>query len=166
MNWDQYFMSMAYLVAMKSKDPSTKVGAVIVGPDREIRSTGFNGLPRGINDDKAERHEKPIKYMWYEHSERNAIYNAARMGIDTNGCTIYTQGTPCVDCARAIIQSGIKKIVVDWFWDHNDNRQQWVESLANARAMLTESGVEIVEYSGVLVDKISGFKSGQAMERT
>ena len=165
MDWCQYFMSMAYLVAMKSKDPSTKVGAVIVGPDNEIRSTGFNGLPRGMDDTLLERHEKPIKYKLYEHAERNALYNAARMGIDVNGCTIYTQGTPCVDCARGIIQSGIKKLVVDLFWDKDDNRKEWVESMAYARAMLKECGVEIVIYNGPLIEKISGLKSGQIMER-
>ena len=165
MNWDQYFMSMVYLVAMKSKDPSTKVGAIIIGPDHEIRSTGFNGLPRNVNDAKPERYQKPIKYFWIEHSERNSVYNAARIGIDLNGCTMYTQGTPCVDCARAIIQSGIKKVVVDSVWDRGDNRPEWIESLANSKTMLTESGIEFIEYNGPLIDKIQGFKSGTILER-
>ena len=81
MNWDTLFMSMVYLVAMKSKDDSTHLGAVIVSQDNEIRSFGYNGLARGINDDVVERQERPEKYFWFEHAERNAIYNAGRMAF-------------------------------------------------------------------------------------
>jgi dCMP deaminase len=72
-SWDQYFMSMAYLVSMKSKDKSTKVGCVIVGPDNEVVSTGYNSFPRLLNDNVAARSERPLKYMFIEHAERNAI---------------------------------------------------------------------------------------------
>jgi len=79
-DWDMYFMSLSYLVAMKSKDPSTKIGAVIVGPDKEIRSTGYNGFVKGANDDVVEHYERPEKYYHFEHAERNAILLSARYG--------------------------------------------------------------------------------------
>jgi len=110
MNWNQYFMSMAFLVAMKSKDQNTHHGAVIIGPDNEIISTGYNSFCRGANDDLPERQERPEKYLWFEHAERNAIYNAARIGAITKGCTMYVTGIPCMDCARGIVQSGIKNV--------------------------------------------------------
>lgn len=90
-DWDAYFMSLCYMVSIKSKDQSTKYGAVIVGPDHEIRSTGYNSFPRGVNDNLSERQKRPEKYLWFEHAERNAIYNAARMGTPLNGTTLYVQ---------------------------------------------------------------------------
>ena len=78
--WDNRFLSMAKLIATWSRDRSTKVGAVIVGPNREVRSVGYNGFPRGVNDAIESRYERPGKYDWTEHAERNAIYNAARYG--------------------------------------------------------------------------------------
>ena len=164
MNWDQYFVSMAYLVAMKSKDRSTKIGAVIVGPDHEIRSTGYNGMPRGANDNADERHERPLKYALTEHGERNAIFNAARMGISVVNCTMYTLDFPCVDCARAIIQSGIRKLVYHAeFAKENKSRPQWEESWKNADMLLRESGVEVVVYDGPIIGSITGFRSGKVM---
>jgi len=112
MNWDDYFFEIVDVICKKSKDRSVKIGAVIVGPDHEIRSTGYNGFPRGINDDVEERHCRPTKYLWSEHAERNAIYNAARMGTCLNDCEIYINWIPCNDCMRAIIQSGIKVVKV------------------------------------------------------
>ena len=79
--WDELYMSMTFLVAMKSKDENTHIGAVVVGPDKEVRSIGFNGLPRYVDDDKPERQMKPEKYLWFEHAERNAVYNASLMGV-------------------------------------------------------------------------------------
>ncbi len=110
-DWDSYFMEMATLVASKSKDRSTKVGCVIVGPNNEVRSTGYNGFCRGVDDENDDRHERPEKYLWTEHAERNAIFNAARNGIRMEDCTAYTTMFPCADCARSFIQSGIRRIV-------------------------------------------------------
>jgi len=109
--WAKYFFDLIAVVRTKSKDKHTHIGCIIVGPDNEVRSTGYNSLPRGLNDDIAERYERPAKYDYFEHSERNAIYNAARAGIATKGCTIYLHVLPCVDCARAIIQCGITRII-------------------------------------------------------
>ena len=141
-NWDVYFMDMARLVAKKSKDPSVKVGVVIVGPDKEVRSTGYNGFPRGVEEDISTRWERPVKYSWVEHAERNAVYNAARSGATTNGCIAYMESPPCSDCARALIQAGIKEIVVT---TNNPfvGRKDWEESIKFATEMLDEAGVKI-----------------------
>jgi len=110
--WDEYYLNICKVVATRSKDPNTQVGCIIAGPAHEIRSTGYNSLPRGIRDDVAERLERPTKYLWMEHAERNAIYNAARCGTTLDGCTIYIELMPCMDCARAIVQAGIREVVV------------------------------------------------------
>ena len=111
-SWDQYYLDICKVVAARSKDPNTQVGCVIVGPAHEIRTTGYNSLPRGIDDTIPERLERPTKYLWIEHAERNAICNAARCGTPLEGCTIYIELMPCMDCARAIVQAGIKEVVV------------------------------------------------------
>jgi dCMP deaminase len=111
-NWDEYFMQMAVVAASRSKDRSVQVGAVIVDHHRNVRATGYNGFPRMVNDDDDLRHERPIKYKFAEHAERNAIYSAARAGVCTEGCVLYCTHAPCSDCARAIIQSGIVTIVI------------------------------------------------------
>ena len=110
--WDQYYLDICKVVAARSKDPNTQIGCVIVGPNHEIRSTGYNSFPRGIRDDVPERLVRPTKYLWIEHAERNAICNAARAGTATEGCTIYVEIMPCMDCARAVVQAGIIQVVV------------------------------------------------------
>ena len=110
--WDEYYLEICRVVAARSKDPNTQIGCVIVGPAHEIRSTGYNSLPRGIRDDIPERLVRPTKYLWMEHAERNAIYNSARAGTATEGCTIYVEIMPCMDCARAIVQAGISEAVI------------------------------------------------------
>ena len=110
--WDRRFFELSRLVATWSEDQSRKVGAVIVGPANDIRAIGFNGLPRRVSAGPEERHSRQggEKYYWFEHAERNAIYNAARSGISTEGCRMYTNLFPCADCARGIIQSGIVEL--------------------------------------------------------
>jgi dCMP deaminase len=139
--WDELFMNMAYLVAMKSKDTNTHLGAVIVGPDNEVRSVGYNGYPRGIKYDSVERQERPEKYFWFEHAERNAIYNAAMVGIPLKGCRMYTMGTPCTDCMRACIQAGIVEVIVDKDWD-DSNQDRWLEHAQKSRQMVIEAGIK------------------------
>lgn len=132
---------------MKSKDQSTKVGAVIVGPDNEIRSTGFNSPCRGIDDTRPEIHERPLKYSYFEHAERNAIYNAARIGVPLKGSRIFVTWCPCVDCARAIVQSGITEVIAHKENPNNDS-PRWIDSLNAAKAMFSECGVAYREWSG------------------
>lgn len=87
--WNYRFLELAELVSSWSKDPSTQTGAVVVGPDKEIRATGYNGLVRGVADDIPERMKRPTKYDFFEHAERNAIYNACLTGTQLKGCTIF-----------------------------------------------------------------------------
>lgn len=111
-SWDKYYLDICRMVGARSKDPNTKLGCIIVGPAKEIRSTGYNSFPRHIRDDVPERLVRPTKYLWIEHAERNAIYNAARCGTPLEGCTLYVEIMPCMDCGRAIVQAGIRHVVV------------------------------------------------------
>jgi len=110
--WHQRFLALCNHISKWSEDRDFHVGAVIVGPDLEIRATGYNGLPRGVQSDDDARFDRKSgeKFFWMEHAERNAIYNAARSGAAIYGCSIYVNRFPCADCARAIIQSGIKVV--------------------------------------------------------
>lgn len=139
--WDVWFMKQAYLVAEKSKDPSTKIGTVIV-KDNHIISSGFNGFPIGVKDLPERYSNRELKYKFVVHSEANAVLSAARFGISTSGTTIYTQAIPCHDCSKSLIQGGIRKIVVHSGWP-NMSHSKWKESMEISGIMLTESGVEI-----------------------
>lgn len=116
MTWNEFFMRQVYLYASKSKDASTKIGAVLVRNNTVI-SGGYNGICRDVREDFSERHVRPLKYSFYEHAERNSFYNAARMGICTEGSILYTNGLPCLDCARGVIQSGIYRVVIHKQWN-------------------------------------------------
>lgn len=154
--WDDYFMTMVYLVASKSKDDRTKIGAIIVGTNKEIRSTGYNGFVRGLDDTNLERHKKGEKQYWFEHAERNAIYNATLIGTSLSNCIMYTQGIPCMDCARGIIQSGIKEVVIDEKWITNYSRD-FVERDQRSMEIFKETGVTLRKYnpSYVNIEKIN-----------
>ena len=142
MNWDEYFINIAQQIKLKSKDQKTQIGVVIVGKDNEIVSTGYNSFPRGINDDLQERQERPEKYYWFEHAERNAIYNAARIGVSTLDTTMYmTCDISCADCARAIINAGIANVVFsksDKPW-----REEWKQSAERSIQMFKEAGIDV-----------------------
>ncbi len=149
MNWNEYFFALAKTASLKSKDSSTKVGVVIVGPNNEVRTLGFNGFPRGVIEDVPERQERPAKYLWTEHAERNAIYNAARCGIKLEGCKIYLDWCPCNDCARGIIQSGIKEVWIDGDSDSFNNlelQKRWKEQIDISQDMFKEAGVNFNIY--------------------
>jgi len=142
MNWSTYFKNIAEQVKLKSKDQLTQIGAVIVGQDNEIVSTGYNSFPRGINDDIPERQERPEKYFFMEHAERNAIYNAARIGVSTKGTTMYlTCGVPCADCARGIINAGIIRIVLTA--GGGAQSMKWDESAKRSLQMFNEANIEV-----------------------
>ena len=144
--WSKYFFEMVKVIKTLSKDQFTKVGCVIVGPANEVRSTGYNSFPRGIQDDLPERQVRPEKYFWFEHSERNAIFNAARVGIPLEGCIIYMEGIPCMDCARAIIQAGIREIIYNGNESDKWNSPKYDKTMLDKSIkMLTEAGVRITE---------------------
>jgi len=139
MSWDSRWMSMASLVATWSKDRSRQTGAVIVDERNVLVSIGWNGFPRGVDDDIDERHQRPIKYSWTEHAERNALYNACANGHPTKGCKLYLPWYPCADCARAIIQSGITEVICiepDW------NDEIWGKDFLVVKEMFFESQIK------------------------
>lgn len=141
-SWQDFFIGMCIYISQKSKDRSTKLGAVIVGEDNSVLSTGFNGFPRGVDDSNEDYHKRPNKYYVTEHAERNAIFNAAYHGIKLSGATLYMpiEPTPCCDCSRAIIQSGIKRIV-GVNVPFAGKGEHWKENLKYANQMLNEAGV-------------------------
>jgi dCMP deaminase len=141
-SWDEYYLNICKAVAERSKDPNTQVGCVIAGPAHEIRSTGYNSPPRGIRDDVPERLERPTKYLWMEHAERNAIYNAARCGTPLEGCTIYIELMPCMDCARAIVQSGIREVVVSRQRMSQYSSEYYDEHFGMVEVLFQEAGVK------------------------
>lgn len=141
--WDEYFMGVAMLSAMRSKDPNTQVGACIVSEDNKILSMGYNGLPRGCSDDefpwvRKGEDELDTKYLYSTHSELNAILNYR--GGSLEGAKLYVSHFPCNECAKAIIQVGIKTIVYDSEYDQTI-------SVAASRRMLDAAGVRYYKYT-------------------
>ena len=138
LSWPEYFMGFAEHAAKKSKD-TTQVGAVLVGEDKEVRLTGYNGPPHGVLD-LPERRERPAKYMFASHAESNLISFAAREGIPTKGCTVYVTHHPCDSCARTLIQAGIARVV---YGPGTTSMPNGV--VAAAAVMFCEAGVETVK---------------------
>jgi dCMP deaminase len=141
--WDEYYLDICKVVAARSKDPHTQIGCVIAGPAHEIRSTGYNSLPRGIRDDVPERLERPTKYLWMEHAERNAIYNAARCGTPLEGCTLYVEIMPCMDCARALVQAGIREVIISGARMSQYASDYYDEHFRNVEVLFKEAGVKV-----------------------
>lgn len=140
MIWNQRYLNIAKQIASWSKDPSTKVGAVIVGDKNQIISQGYNGFPRGFKDSLDRLYNRETKYKFTIHAEANALYNALYNGVSVNGTTIYVHGLPvCVECAKAIIQSGIKRVVYDSL-----PKENWKQSNEDALKLFSEAGVEVV----------------------
>ena len=137
-NWDEYFMGIAMLAAKRSKDPNTQVGACIVSPDNIIISTGYNGMPKGCSDDEfpwaRSGQENETKYPYVVHAELNAVLNAN--GRDLRGSRLYVALFPCNECAKAIIQSGIREIVY-----LSDKYKDTMGNLASKK-MLDAAGVK------------------------
>jgi len=137
-SWDEYFMGMAHLSALRSKDPSTQVGAVIVSPANKVVSIGYNGLPKGCSDDEypweREGNALETKYVYVVHAELNAILNSP---MPVTGCRIYVSLFPCNECAKAIIQSGIKEIV------YEDDKYAETDYVIASKRMLKSAGVSL-----------------------
>ena len=146
MDWDEYFVPILMNVAKKSQDQTSKYGAVVVSPGERILSTGYNGIPSGV-DYKPKYHSRPDKYMYFVHAEQNAIYGAALNGIALRDCTMYVIRPPCAECAKAIIQSGIRTVI--WVEPNEAvdtallNLETWRSSLQAAAHMLGEAGVAL-----------------------
>lgn len=140
-SWDEYFMGLALLSAQRSKDPSTQVGAVIVNDDKKIISIGYNGAPRKLNDKKMpwkrEGNFIDTKYAYVCHSELNAILNTS---TSVQNCTIYVTLFPCNECAKAIVQSGIKEII------YLSDKYNGTDGNIVSKKILDECGVKYTEY--------------------
>jgi dCMP deaminase len=144
-HWDQRFMRIAEEVSSWSKDPGTKVGAVLV-KDRRIISTGFNGFPQGIVDSLENYLNRDIKLQYTVHAEMNAILNAAASGAKTNGSTLFTTFPPCVSCATCIIQAQVAKVISP---PVSSAPERWKESFTKGHDLLVEAGVEVLNFDPV-----------------
>ena len=138
-SWDEYFMGIAMLAARRSKDPNTQVGACIVSQDNIIISTGYNGMPKGCSDDEYpwDRVGEDTKYPYVVHAELNAVLNAN--GRDLRGSKLYVALFPCNECAKAIIQSGVKEV-----YYLSDKYADSMATLASKR-MLMSAGVKFTQ---------------------
>jgi len=132
---------MAKLVASWSKDPNRQVGSVIVDEDRRVISVGFNGQSIGCDDSDESRYIKPKKYLYFVHSEINSICACAKSGIATKNTILYCTLHPCSGCCKAIIQSGIKKVICP---TPDIEDKNWGEEFKASIEMFKESGVEII----------------------
>ena len=139
-NWDKRFLKLAKHSSEWRKDPSIKVGCVVVGPDRELRSPGFNGLPRGIEDNEQRLNNREIKYPLICHAEENAIMHAARIGISLKDCTAYVTWPPCTRCARSLIQAGISTIV---YPENIEIPERWMDDFNLSLNMLKEAKINL-----------------------
>lgn len=163
-SWDQYFITLTYLVSMKSKDPSTRVGAVIVDADNRIRATGYNGLPHGIADRKYRYEDRVYKLQAANHAEENAILYCARNGVAIKGCKIYCQWTPCAQCTKSIIQVGITEVIYHTRFPGNstDKMADWAGSMEISKEMLSEAGILFRGFDGNLIE-IQGLYKGETI---
>ena len=143
LSWDEYFMGIAMLSSMRSKDPSTQGGACIVNQDKRILSMGYNGMPRCCSDDEYpwDKCDSALesKYLYVCHAEFNAILNCAVGSV--RGCTVYTTLFPCNECAKAIIQSGIVEVV------YNEDKYADSDSVIAAKRMFDTAGVKYRPYN-------------------
>lgn len=141
LRWDKRMMELARAIgATFSKDRSTKIGAVIVDELRIVRGIGYNGMPRGVNDDCTERHARPLKYLYVVHAEQNALNNATG---SVRGSTMYVEHFPCSACARSIIQAGIKRVVTSKIDTKSDFYQRWATDIQASKTMFREASIAV-----------------------
>lgn len=145
LTWDEYFMGLAHLSARRSKDPNTQVGACIVDENHRVVSVGYNGFPYGCSDDvfpwEREGSVLETKYAYVVHAELNAILNSPR---PVAGCTLYVSLFPCNECAKAIIQAGIRKVV------YESDKYGTTESTRASKRMLKAANIELVQLSSTI----------------
>lgn len=149
--WDIRFLELAKQVSGWSKDPSRQIGAIAVN-DRTVIAQGYNGFPRGIEDLDKRLEDRDVKYKFVVHAEMNVIYNASYNGVSLEGSTLYVWGLPvCSECAKGVIQTGIKKVVMPV----QEIPEHWVESWALTQTLLNEAGVkwEFINVSNTGMDQ-------------
>ena len=137
--WDRRYIKLAEEVSTWSKDPSSQIGAVAIGGKGELLSTGYNGFPRNITDYPSRYNDRETKYKYIVHAEANCIYNATYNGVSLNNSTMYVYGLPCCsECAKAIIQVGVRRVVM-----HGDpDNERWRDSVNHTLSMFKEAGLE------------------------
>jgi len=158
---DARWLALCASKGQESPDPRTKIGCLIIAPDGNVRCASCNDYPQGTLRGIGERVEAPLKYVWFEHAERNAIYLAARQGLPTEGCTMFVELIPCIECARAIIQAGIIQVVI--------NRDRCVEyqgskysgEVPTAMAMLAEAGINVRFAKPGVASEVSQVEGGR-----
>ena len=158
MDWNEYFMRHVYLAASKSKDPKTKIGAVLIR-EKNIIATGYNGFPVGVSDLPERYGDRETKYKFVCHAEANAVLASAKFGISTQSSTLYSQGVPCHECAKTLIQAGISSIFIHKQWPNLIHVDAWVKSIELSYVMFSEAGISLF-----CVDKelgINGFLDGK-----
>ena len=137
--WDQRFLELAQLISTWSKDPSSKVGAVAVNDRHQVLAMGYNGFPRGIADDNR-LNIREQKYEIIVHAEMNLVYNASYNGVSLDGSTVYVTGLPvCSNCAKGLIQVGVKRIVMPY---NEDLPEKWKQSFELSKSMFEETNVQ------------------------
>ena len=138
-NWDVRYLELAEQVSSWSKDPSRQIGAVAVGTKGQVLAQGYNGFPRGIKDSSLRYNNREIKYKFVVHAEQNVIYNATYNGVSLDGATLYVWGLPvCSDCAKGVIQTGIKRVVMPL----QEIPDHWVDSWALTQLLLNEANIK------------------------
>jgi dCMP deaminase len=141
LSWEEYFMTLAIVASLKSKDPSTQVGAVIVdNRSKKVISAGYNGFPRNLDDDKVPQ-TRPEKYLYVVHAELNAILHAER---DLTGCSLYVSVFPCSECMKAVIQTGIKDVV----YLNALSGDNWEQSVSATMKLAELAGINIRQFEG------------------
>ncbi len=147
MNWPRYFFNIARAVSGKSRDTSTKVGCVLANEENEVLSVGFNGFPMGVQDLEERYSNRSLKYKYVCHAEANAIAIAAKNGMKLNGARLFISFMPCSNCAKLLIQAGIKEINIDGeSRESNDEElmKRWEEDFNFSTTMFDEAGVKLI----------------------
>ena len=138
MDWNKRYMNLAKEVSTWSKDPSSQIGAVAIGPKGQVLSQGYNGFPRGIEDTEYRLYNREIKYKHVVHAEMNCIFNATYTGVSLDGASMYVYGLPvCTECAKGIIQVGIKSV----YMNNIEKPERWKSSIEDAQNMFDEAKV-------------------------
>ena len=159
LTWDEYFMGLAHLSALRSKDPNTQVGAAIIDENHRVVSVGYNGFPKGCSDDEFPWSRSGgvlnSKYAFVVHAELNAILNSPR---SVSGCTIYVSLFPCNECAKAIIQAGIKRIV------YESDKYADTETTIASKKMLQAAGIELVQLENTIKLSVEKVKNTEMVD--
>ncbi len=159
LTWNEYFMGLAHLSALRSKDPNTQVGAAIIDENHRVVSVGYNGFPKGCSDDEFPWSRSGgvlnSKYAFVVHAELNAILNSPR---SVSGCTIYVSLFPCNECAKAIIQSGIKRIV------YESDKYADSETTIASKKMLQAAGIELVQLENTIKLSVEKVKNTEMVD--